>query len=182
MSTTRLLHMGETAGKLMREIEPLCVRQLVCGSLRRGSPNPKDVEIVVEAKVKPVQGALFGGSGMVHNPLPARLSQLEQMGELRKRPRSDGKTAAGERYWAIEMDGVAIDLFMVLPPAQWGVIATIRTGPADFSKMIVQDALKQGLRFKDGAIWRGEELIPTPEEADVFRALNMRWVAPEARR
>jgi len=85
------------------------------------------------------------------------------------------------------MRWLAVDLFSVLPPAQWGVIMMIRTGPAEFSRRLVTPRgsgglLPDGLRVRDGAIWDGEHAIATPEEDDVWRVLGLAPVAPEDRR
>jgi len=85
------------------------------------------------------------------------------------------------------MRWLAVDLFSVLPPAQWGVIMMIRTGPAEFARRVVtrRDAggwLPSHLAVRDGAIWDGDQIVETPEEADVWRVLEMDPVAPEDRR
>lgn len=37
------------------------------------------------------------------------------------------------------------------------------------------------LVMRDGALWNGSTLVPTPEEEDVYRALGLAWLAPELR-
>lgn len=85
-----------------------------------------------------------------------------------------------------------MDIFSVIEPAQWGVIYTIRTGPAEFSRRLVTSTLHGGLlpphlRVRDGALWhRGDALfdammIPTAEETDLFEAVGLTWIPPEAR-
>jgi len=56
--------------------------------------------------------------------------------------------AWGERYKKFTLlckDGSQspyhVDLFVVKPPAQWGAILTIRTGPNDFNKVLMGDVL-----------------------------------------
>ena len=95
--------------------------------------------------------------------------------------------AYGPRYKRLLYQGVPLDLFSVLPPAQWGVIMVIRTGPAQFSHRIVTPKrygglLPSHLRVKDGAVWHGEEMVPTPEEADFLRLLGLEWVEPWERK
>jgi DNA polymerase/3'-5' exonuclease PolX len=85
--------------------------------------------------------------------------------------------------------GLQVDLFTVRPPAQWGVIHTIRTGPAAYSQWLVTEARRRGFHVREGALHRGSlgcgsvpcEVIETPEERDLFEALGMRWPQPVER-
>ena len=81
---------------------------------------------------------------------------------------------------------MALDLFVVKPPATWGVIMLLRTGPADYSHRFVKlrmdgGAMPFGWRVADGQLWRGSTPLSTPEEADVYAALDLPWIAPEER-
>ena len=74
-----------------------------------------------------------------------------------------------------------IDLFIVMPPAHWGVIFAIRTGPAEFSKWLVS-VRKPFLSFKDGQlIHHINGVLSTPEEKDVFNFLNIKYLTPHQR-
>jgi hypothetical protein len=68
---------------------------------------------------------------------------------------------------------------MVTPPASWGALMVIRTGPADFSEAIVTKRSKGGampdsLSQREGALWdhRGDRL-DTPDEESYFAALGL---------
>lgn len=78
--------------------------------------------------------------------------------------------------------------------AQWGVIFLIRTGPASYSQWIVTEALRRGLHVREGALRSAPAcpsrasspdcacpIIETPEEADVYAALGLPYLAPERR-
>ena len=41
--------------------------------------------------------------------------------------------------------------------------------------------MPEGYRVRDGALWDGERLVETPEEADLFAALGLPWLPPERR-
>ena len=100
-------------------------------------------------------------------------------------------TKNGNKYKQVELkDGINLDLFIVTPPAQWGVQFMIRTGSAEFSHRFVTIKHQGGLlpsylRVKDGAIWhigKGvSRMIETPEEADVFKVLGINYIEPEKR-
>lgn len=94
---------------------------------------------------------------------------------------------SGPRYKQIALpEGIKLDLFMVLPPAQWGVIFAIRTGPAEFSRWIVTSrptgALPAGYRVKDGGVrrnsWEEGFIISMPEEIDFLDFLGLGWIEP----
>jgi DNA polymerase/3'-5' exonuclease PolX len=38
-----------------------------------------------------------------------------------------------------------------------------------------------GMRVQDGALWRDQEVVSTPEESDFFNAIGLAWVPPTAR-
>ena len=93
----------------------------------------------------------------------------------------------GPRYKQIQLpEGINLDLFIVQPPAQWGVIYLIRTGSAEFSHRFVTPRKHGGLLpshlcVKDGAIWSNNHIIETPQERDVFDLAGVPWIEPEKR-
>lgn len=93
----------------------------------------------------------------------------------------------GEKYKQIALhDGINLDLFIVTPPAQWGVIFLIRTGSAEFSHRMVTQRNRGGnlpsmYHVKDGALWKGDTLIPVPDEEEYFALCNMKVIPPHER-
>lgn len=163
-----------------------CHRIEVAGSIRRRRPDVGDVEIVCVPRLEPVAVGLFGDPGEPLNALDATCRDLLAEGSLEHRPDVNGRPAFGPRFKRLRYDGIALDLFSVLEPAQWGVILAIRTGPAEFSQRLVTTRSKGGflpnwLKVRDGAIWSGDEPIATPEERDVFALLGLDWIPPERR-
>jgi DNA polymerase/3'-5' exonuclease PolX len=91
-------------------------------------------------------------------------------------------TKNGPKYKQFTWQGMPVDLFVTTPP-QWGLIATIRTGPSAFSQRLVTPRRRGGLlpshlRVKDGWLWQDGQQVPTPEEADFFAALGIDWIDP----
>src|SRR3990167_9592187 len=76
------------------------------------------------------------------NLLDELLAEWKADGRLRDRPDKNGRGAWGPRFkralYQVTMSklnrNVGLDIFSVLPPAQWGVIFAIRTGPAEDRK------------------------------------------------
>jgi len=160
------------AQELVTQFEPLCQRIEIAGSIRRQKPEPGDIEICAMPKLKP--SGLFGDPVSVLEGF-----DYSKFGQIIK---------GGQRYIQLDLpEGIKLDLFLVLPPAQWGVIFALRTGPDSFSRKCVTQRCKGGmlpsyLRVEHGAVWEGETLVPTPDESDFFRVLELDWIPPQQRR
>ena len=171
----------KVARALVQVFEPACERIEIAGSILRRKPEVGDIEIVAAPRF--VDGAavdLFAPPPRV-SVLDDALRALEREGRLvhhPEKPRADGERY--KRRWAPKA-GVQVDLFIVLPPAQWAVIKTIRTGPADFSAMLVTRMQRYGRRCSDGRILDGDRVIDCEDEADVFAAAGLHWMPPERR-
>ena len=171
------------ADALVNLLAPYCERIEIGGSIRRGAKEVKDIEIVCIPAMLPDTSRLFPESDDLVSYLD-RYLQAPLMGDLVKdHVRSP---AWGSRYKRLRYCGMAVDLFAVRPPAQWGLIYLLRTGPADFSHRLVTSRLKGGLLPTNMAVTEGHvrvEGLPveTPEESDVFRLLGLHWIEPQDR-
>ncbi|MBE3038289.1 MAG: hypothetical protein IMZ62_05710, partial [Chloroflexi bacterium] len=147
---------------------PYCKRIEIAGSIRRGKPEVGDIEIVAlpdgnfeVLDIEIVLPGLLPGADFIKN---------------------------GSRYKQIALpDGINLDLFLVRPPAEWGVIFLLRTGPADFSRKAVTPKSKGGLlpsncRVRDGQVWRNDIDIPMDEEEDFLKLIGLSGLAPEKRK
>lgn len=178
------------AKNIFAHISPSCDRCEIAGSVRRRKLGDiKDIEFVILPKLSPVRN-LFGEIQYDHNALEQMIYKLGYI------------YADGPRLKKVHVDGkVNVEFYIVLPPAQWGVIYTVRTGPREFSTWCVSQRsiggqLPSHLYVKDGAVWeggerilqddgswawQGGEIIPTPEEQDFFDILELDWIDPERR-
>jgi DNA polymerase/3'-5' exonuclease PolX len=153
----------EIAERVLALLRPFCNRAEIAGSLRRGKLEVGDIEIVVMPKDAWFEfrvPGLFDCCVFIKN---------------------------GTRYKKIILaEGIVLDLFIVLPPAQWGVIFTLRTGPAEFSYWIVNrrscgGRLPSDCRVRDGQVSRNGAPLPMPEEEDFLRLLELDGLAPSER-
>lgn len=181
----------DVAAELLARLGPSCERIEVAGSLRRGSPDVGDLELVAIPKTRTeVDPAVLWGEPIVIHEVGEAIEALQAEGVVTMAGFEVG--ASGQRYRKLRhvRSGLQVDLFTVLPPAQWGVIFLIRTGPADFSHRFVTDIRRRGFHVREGALHRGSlgcgavacEVVQTPEEADVFRAAGWGLIPPGDRR
>lgn len=151
---------------------PYCERIEIAGSVRRRKPTVGDIELVAIPKF---ETDMFGATTQDHL---LDLFDWATIGKFVK---------GGHKYKQIELDtGINLDLFIVTPPAQFGIQFMIRTGSADFSHRLVTPRKYGGLmpsnyRVKDGAIWSDNHIIKTPNEQDVFDLIGVPFIQPELR-
>ncbi len=167
------------ADLLVEVLRPACSRIEIAGSIRRRLSSVKDIEIVAAPHV---QRDLFGAATLVDELRPV-VDELVAAGRLAWR--TNASTTLGRRFYPLlaVKSGIPVDLFAVLPPAQWGAIFAIRTGPHDFSRQLVTSCQHRALRCVDGRLVRENgETVETPEERDFLRQCGVEWLEPEMRR
>jgi DNA polymerase/3'-5' exonuclease PolX len=171
------------ARSLAEILAPYCHRIEVGGSVRRQKPDVGDIELVLVPRLE--ERAAPGQLGLLDTPRTRQVSlaweELDRLVEAGKLPPS---TKCGDRYRchpATETT-LQIDLFAVLPPAQWGPIFAVRTGPANFGKACMFRLLERHLRLEDGRVMRGSEPVDCMEEADFLAVCGLDRIAPRDRR
>lgn len=174
------------------ELKPGCARIEIGGSVRRGKADVHDIEIIAI----PLFNAtfdLFGNVVSSESQLDAILREMEALAALKR-------VKGGEKFKQFEIgrweefaiqppsQPFKLDLFLVTPPASWGVQYVIRTGPADFSHWMVTKkslcgALPDYCYVQDGSVWDEEngKKIETSEEIDFFNLCGLKWIEPSQR-
>jgi len=175
-------HMHAVAFRVAENLESrfreTCEIVAIAGSLRRQERWVKDIEIVAIPRMR---ADLFG------EPLdgPSELdAQLQSMTSAKGILEYRQPLKNGDRYKALRhrASNLPLDLFIVRPPAQWGAILAIRTGPASFSKHLVTMCRDRGFVCEGGRLRRGVKTISTPTEAGFFEACGVPYVEPRERR
>lgn len=185
MDIVRAHRIAEEYCKLL---EPGCKRIQIAGSVRRKKLAVDDIELVAEPLIVPVLN-LFGDQIGEHNLLHELLESLKANGRIGL---DDQVRRDGLRYKRFvhsdhsDLRAISIDLFIVIPPAQWGVILALRTGPALYSQWLVTQrsrggALHDDSYIRDGAVWYDGQPLPMPEEADLFSFLGIPALPPSDR-
>lgn len=161
------------ADKYIKLVEPYCERIEIAGSTRREKPFVGDIEIVAKPLVY-LERDMFGNiTGM-----EVATDKMQPLGQVIK---------GGSKYKQYLLsEGICLDLFLVTPLAQWGIIFMLRTGSGEFNTRWVKKRNQGGLLpsdivMQDGCFYRYGKLIPTPEEEDVFRVLGIDYIPPKER-
>lgn len=179
------------AEKLQGALASSCERIEIAGSIRRRVDQVKDIELVAVPKIVSADAGDLWGSQAPRDLLAEQLQALRLSRFVVPRDvevhRKDGSVEhsqrVGDRYQALEFEGIPVDLFVVRPPADWGVVFAIRTGPAEFSHQLVTDCQRFFRKVRDGQLLDAyQQPIPCPEEADFFRNIGQPWLDPWERR
>lgn len=183
------------AKQFTEQIQDCVETAVIAGSFRRGKEFVHDVEIVAKPKFSTKQADLFGGNADLtpdknsRNELHERLLQMRNSGIVTTdRYRKDRKqNPFGQKYYRInyhpsDTDYIyPIDLFVVIPPAQWGVILLLRTGSASFSHWFVQQGRAYGIKVDQGHLEMQNMVLDTPTEEDVFNYMHVPYISPTER-
>jgi DNA polymerase/3'-5' exonuclease PolX len=163
--------------KIIDALAPGCQRIEPAGSVRRCRPEVGDLEIVCIPR--PTLD-LFG------NPTGSLLDLILADLVIAKRLiRGDKNGDKYKNFYIPAFTGLKLDLFITTPEC-WGVNFTIRTGSAEFSHKLVTPKWQGGflpgdLRVAGARVWRGDEVVPTNEELDLFELLELDWIEPKDR-
>lgn len=167
----------QLTAKIIEALTPGCQRIEAAGSVRRCVPTVGDLEIVC---IPRFGLDLFGEPAW--SKLDPILANLVYAGRLIKGDKN------GERYktfFVPAIEGLKLDLFVTTPEC-WGVNFTIRTGSADFSHKLVTPKWQGGylpgdLRVAGARVWRGNDVLNTPEELSLFELIGLPWLEPALR-
>lgn len=154
------------ANAVVQQLAPHCYRIEIAGSVRRGKPEVKDIEIV--AIPRPYDDGLFAYG------LAPIVNQWEKVkGDL-----IYGVTRYTQR---ILPEGIKLDLFFA-NEQNWGLIYAMRTGSAEYShKVLAANWVRSGYKSNDGFLTRGGRRIAVKEETDLFRMIGVKYIPPERR-
>lgn len=185
------------ADRLIERFAPVCERIEIAGSIRRAKATIGDIELVAIPKTyRAGQLDLFGqvvDDGEPRSRLDDVLDELLAADPPRIF-RDPPKDVAGQPRWGRKYKcfwlhvnqaygHVQVDLFAATPE-NWGAILAIRTGPAEFGKLL-QAHIKNSTPYRqqDGMLIReaSGEVVPVPEEADYFRLAGAEWIPPAER-
>lgn len=177
----------EAADALVALLAPFCERLEVAGSIRRQRADVGDIDLVAIPLLERTPAGLFGDAEDVRDLLAERCDALFRAGTLAKRLDKNGRPTWGPHLKRMLFRGMPVDL-QVVEAATFGAWMAIRTGPERWTRGLVTPRRQGGMlppgRTFDGGfrllVW--DKPTPTPEEMDLFAALELSYVAPEDRR
>lgn len=159
----------EVARLLTAQLRPHVRRCKVAGSLRRRRREVRDLEIVVEPHFSP---DLLGNE---EPQLEMVRALVREWGDVLQEGPRKIKVRLRDR-------DLTVELYLVHPPAQWGSILAIRTGPASLGHFAMIRFQERGLVHRDGHLEDGDgNLIPTPTEEEFFRQAGLPCLPPARR-
>lgn len=170
-------------------LRSLVVNWTVCGSVRRRRPEVNDVDHVIIPRVTTESRRLDLFSRPVQvNHLWERLNSLRMTGHtLRPWTSSAGQECWGETQRRVihNSTGRQHD-FTLATPENWGLIVMVKTGPADFGRIMCQRLRERGMRYEGAHVWTGTErgtgeIIPTPTEESLFALIGLAYIMPADR-
>lgn len=177
------LHRAEAvAHDLVDQLRPACVRIEIAGSIRRGEPFVGDIEILAEPRFSTETTHDLFRTPCEVDLLKRTLEALEVAHVLVRHPvrKCDGERA--KALWQPEAQ-IAVDLFIIRPPAEWGPALVIRTGPSLFSAAMVSSLRRRNLRSEGlRVLTELNDRVPCPDEETFFRLCDRPYLAPERRR
>jgi DNA polymerase/3'-5' exonuclease PolX len=194
------------AEDLRGRVEPVCEpgHALIVGSVRRQKHECHDLELLCKPSHVPYVPKM-GDKRIFTNHLEKILFEMESEGLLQLIKGGDKMRQYWintHRYELNTLNGFKAEFYIVTPPAQWGVLSLIRTGPGseedNFSRWCVTNrnahgALPDGYKVRHGAVWtldqldskmepkRGETPLEMPTEQDFFDFLELKWSEPQYR-
>lgn len=182
--------LAEAVADLLR---PGCAEIVIAGSIRREKETVKDIELV--ARLQPELDRRLAQSRLDAAILKAVAAGALAFDKAVKR--------AGSRYKRLlypimaGSTAIAVDLF-IADEQNFGNTLAIRTGDADFTRLMVTQRAWNGLlpvycKQEDGYLWNWKprqckndcaqrgEIIPCPTEQAFFDALGIPFVPPPER-
>jgi DNA polymerase (family 10) len=158
------------ANDLIYCLTPGVNRIIIAGSIRRQKPEVGDIELLVIPRA---------------NYLDKILDELMMQSILAMRLNKRGNRVYGPKNKLMVHlpSGIGVDIFSTTEEC-WPVALVVRTGGERTNKEIASRALERGMRFRaygDG-FDTPEGHIRCQTEADVFRAVGLRYLEPWERK
>jgi len=164
--------------KYWKEFIPLCEKVKVAGSLRRGKPEVKDIEIVCLPKKiwlpDPELTTLFE-SVLKQYPTPEFVTYVDTM----KRTKGN---AYGKYTQIVLPENIKLDLF-IANENNFGLTMLLRTGSDKYNIRIMEELHMRGFECEGGYLYykNSDIMIPVAEEEDFYKVTGIKYTKPTER-
>ena len=143
------------------QMAPFVERIQPCGSVRRRSPDSKDVDLVAQVPDGADRAAIF--------------SELAKLGE----PINAGETRSSVRVTRYGHT-MQVDLWLV-PGSCFGSAILYATGSKNFNIRCRQAAIERGWKLNEYGLWDGDVCLESAAEQAILQKLGVPWTEPEDR-
>jgi DNA polymerase (family 10) len=144
------------ATELVNALTPLTERCEYAGSLRRWRETIGDIDVLAATR----------------SPEPVVEEFTKQAAEV---------LVSGPTKTSIRIEGGMQADLRVIDPDVWGAAQQYFTGSQAHNVALRALAVRNGLKLSEYGLFRGDELIASRTEQDVYGALGMAWVPPPMR-
>jgi len=161
------------AQRVVDELSAACDRIEIVGSLRREKATVHDIDLIVLPKSSPEEFSLGDSEG-----IDQLLQHLVERGSL-----SLVRGKEKMKCFVATKTGIPIDLYFARPET-WATLLLIRTGSKEHNIRLAQRAKTLGMKLRasgDGIEDEHGKLIKVETEEDVYRILELPYVAPAER-
>jgi DNA polymerase (family 10) len=80
-----------------------------------------------------------------------------------------------------EYSGVQVDIYFATKET-WGILLLVRTGSKEHNIKLCQHAINKGMKLSvSNGLMKGNEVIASMTEEDIFKGLGMDYIKPEDR-
>jgi DNA polymerase/3'-5' exonuclease PolX len=162
----------DVAGQVKDLLSPACDRIEVAGSIRRGKPRVRDIDLVAIPRHLRTD---------IGNPV----WRMEFVDAVRGCDRWTIHSSLHNTSRSVKLRSVAdprlkIELWLA-PPERFGWIHLLRTGDHEFTHELVARAPMRGVKFADGEVLVNHAVRACPDESDVFAAVGLPFIEPHER-
>lgn len=161
------------ADHVVRELRPYCDKIEIAGSIRRQRPEVGDVDIVC------IPHGLEGREHLI--------SRCRQKGNLVRH----GLQYVEFLYVVPSLGTVQLDLWFAhagkmdlftTTPSNWGMLLLARTGSKEHNVKLASLAKAKGFTFSPHeGLKRGDAIVASRTEEEIFAVLGLHFIAPEGR-
>jgi len=175
------------AAEIFRWFDPVCVRVIVAGSLRRQKPDVGDVEILYVPKTETRSDPSDMFEKVNVNLADETIQTMEGVGVLERRRNSIGRETFGplNKLMRHRASGIPVDLFCEPSLPDWWRSLVIRTGPKELNIRLITTAAKRGIdvhAYGTGLTDMRGAPIACESEEQFFEICGARYLAPKDRR
>lgn len=167
-----LMEVIPVAEMLLDSLRPFCESIEYAGSIRRQKEFVGDIEILLQPKLIliPPKNQLAFTEYLSEKPHPGIMQFIRRFKIIR------GDLDTGKMMSFVGPQNIQVDVF-TSNKINHGYIKLLRTGSSDYNRNFLMPKLKEaGIILEDGFLWKGGNIIPVSDEADVYQLFGYKTV------